>query len=249
MKHKKDGDGIMNNLKSLSKVRNIKDLKNHVVGVVKQDIQYANDIIFDRKHYSPKAQQILKEYGNMNITGLRICRVPLSNVIMSAFDFVTMRAFSERMKHQEYDKLFHLSLHIKLSNNRIIAYEKLEHVSLSLVNLHQNNAEYLEIAIIPDISLNVLLNNNEKYMGNEYFPYSGKSNNCQDFVLSCLKANHCNNAQYEAFIKQDTDALFNTYLRKLSNTVTDIGAKASIVVGGTIKKKNKTKKNLIKFIL
>ena len=56
-------------------------------------------------------------------------------------------------------------------------------------------------------------------MGNKFFTYSGKDNNCQYFIDSTLKSNHLSTSENSKFILQDTRHLFenNPKLRKLSN--------------------------------
>jgi hypothetical protein len=79
------------------------------------------------------------------------------------------------------------------------------------------------------------MENTKKKMGKKFIPYSAKSNNCQAFILSVLKANQMATPELETFVKQDTNALFEGdegFLRKFSNTVTDIGAKVATVQEG-----------------
>jgi hypothetical protein len=76
-------------------------------------------------------------------------------------------------------------------------------------------------------------------MGDRFYPYSARDNNCQNFILSVLKASGIGGERDYAFIKQDTKSLFGdeSFLRKLSNTVTDIGARFNVLMqGGKIRK-------------
>ena len=68
-------------------------------------------------------------------------------------------------------------------------------------------------------------------MGNSILTYSApaRDNNCQNFVLSFLEPNGLSNSQNVLFTKQSTSSLFSTELRKLTNTITDIGAKFDII--------------------
>jgi len=102
-----DNTGLFKNLKSLSKVRNATDLKNHVIQTQTNNLQFTKDVIMNRKHYSPQALAILDKYGHLKLKALRIYRVPLSSVLMKLFEVVTFKQFSKRMENQPYDKLFH----------------------------------------------------------------------------------------------------------------------------------------------
>ena len=78
------------------------------------------------------------------------------------------------------------------------------------------------------VSFNALLERTRKRMGRKYFTYSSKSNNCQDFLLNVFDANEIGGSEEREFIKQDTRKIFNNnpnYLKRLSNTITDLGAK------------------------
>ena len=78
-----------------------------------------------------------------------------------------------------------------------------------------------------------------------FFNYSAKSNNCQDMIESILDANNIGNESDRSFVKQDTDFLFENlpYLRKISNTVTTIGARADVIKSGAGCKKLRRKQN------
>ena len=72
---------------------------------------------------------------------------------------------------------------------------------------------------IPNITLIDFISNANQYMGDKFTPYNPKHNNCQDLILVLLKGYGINEADYIAFIKQDTQAIFNNnvWLRKLSH--------------------------------
>lgn len=78
-----DSTGLIKNLKSLSKVRSGKDLKNHVIKTQTNNLQFTKDVIMNRKHYSPQAIAILDKYGHLKLKALRSYRVPLSGVSMN----------------------------------------------------------------------------------------------------------------------------------------------------------------------
>src|SRR5947207_2006537 len=104
---------MIQNLKNLSKVRSLKDLKNHVINVQKGDAKLVHNLIYNRSDYGPNASNILDKYGNQKIISIRIFRTPLSNTLMNLFDLVTLKQFSERVKKEDYEKLFHLGLHVR----------------------------------------------------------------------------------------------------------------------------------------
>jgi hypothetical protein len=83
-------------------------------------------------------------------------------------------------------------------------------------------------------------------MGGKYFLYQAFGNNCQDFVLSVLRANNININNHDIdFIKQDVKNSLknNTFLRKASNTGTDLARVADVALKGAGMKNKKNKKN------
>lgn len=73
-------------------------------------------------------------------------------------------------------------------------------------------------------------------MGDKKFStYNAKRNNCQDFVLSVLKANSMNNKTREKFIKQNAKDILLTlpiFTQKIIKFTTDIGAVFNRLVEG-----------------
>jgi len=83
-------------------------------------------------------------------------------------------------------------------------------------------------------------------MGSNFLTYNAAHNNCQVFILSVLKANNIGNQQDYDFVKQDTEELFNDLpnLRKLTNSITDLGGLANnLVYGDGLKIKKKALNN------
>ena len=93
-------------------------------------------------------------------------------------------------------------------------------------------AENLFVRFPPGITMNILLQNTRNKMGSDFLTYSAKDNNCQNFVLAILQSNGLLNSRNEVFTKQSTESYFSDDLRKLTNTITDIGSKIDIVREG-----------------
>ncbi len=66
-----------------------------------------------------------------------------------------------RMAFNSYDKLFHLSLDIKLSNGKLIKLEKNERVSISEIRNFGSSKDDLNIDL-PNITLNEFIVAHEK---------------------------------------------------------------------------------------
>ena len=74
---------------------------------------------------------------------------------------------------------------------------------------NEKHTEQQEISgIPPNITLNTLLENTKKRMGDEkFFTYNAVSNNCQDFLLAFLQSNNLGSHENYTFVKQDTEKL------------------------------------------
>ena len=76
-----------------------------------------------------------------------------------------------------------------------------------------------------------MIEKTKKLMGSKFLTYSANNNNCQDFIVSIMRANKIGSMDDIKFVKQDTKFLFKNlpYLRKFSNTVTTIGARVDVL--------------------
>ena len=186
--------------------------------------------------YTRKAKNIIKKYGNKQIQMVRIHRQPLSAFIMGTLNIFTLGDFTKKFKNTPYDELFHLRLDLFFEGNNVVSIEKNEVITFTEKPKSTDKASMMNVELQNKPTLNKLLTNTQSYMGNKYFPYSAKNNNCQDFILSIFRSNNLSTKEREDFIKQDTKALFTPRSRRLANTITDIASKAKTLVGGGHKK-------------
>jgi hypothetical protein len=209
-----------------------------VVGKVEK---FADKVIHGRKEFSPKVQRILAEYGDQVIRKITINRTPVGAVLIGALSVVSGGDFLRRFKKEPYDKLFHLRLDLQ-TDKGVVDLEKNEVINM---DIRPSIAKDAEIKVIhnvpPDRTINELLDiARSKVSADKFFKYSAKDNNCQDFIMMVLTANQIGTPDDYAFIKQEASQLFGdtTWLRKVSNTLTDLGASVDVIrQGGAIKKK------------
>ena len=124
---------------------------------------------------------------------------------------------------------------MRLGNGQLIRVEKTEVITITLIS-DMPKSDYKNVNYTPNgLTVDAMLNNTKAYMGGKFFTYQAFSNNCQDFVMSIFQANHIPLSQDEInFIKQDVKGSFNnnSFLRKASNTATDIARVAEVAVNG-----------------
>ena len=210
----KQGQGIIDNVKS-----NISGYKQAIMG---------------QTDYTKPVKDLLKKYGNQTITNMVIVRSPVESFIVSALNVVSLGQFREKMKNRNIDQLWHLQMDITLANRQTVAVEKNEVVNIRVGITDKKNQEEKNVTNIPSgLTLNQLMGNCKKYMGNsKFFSYSGKSNNCQHFLVSLMKASSVGNESDYSFIKQSTEKLLEGYVSNIADSVTTLGAKANILMNG-----------------
>ena len=212
-------------------------------GYLPNNLKYAKAVLLGRDDYPPKVRNILKKYGDEVIVSYSIKRTPVSKLLINTLSLVSSE-FKKRYDSSDYDQLFHLFLEMTTENGQIITVEKNEVINMIVSPPSRQNEEVENIVNFPnDLSINELMNNTKERMGGSFYNYSAKNNNCQDFIINILDANNIGDESDREFIKQDTDFLFENlpFLRKFSNTITTLGARADILKSGAGLKISKKK--------
>jgi hypothetical protein len=198
-------------------------------GDLQSVINEGKRLIYGNTDYSSKVKKLLKEFGNERVKSAKVIRVPLSDFLVNILNVVSFGDFKKRLKETEYDKLFHLAIVFETDKGPILV-EKNEVINLSK-SIPSNKEGYEEkrIATPNQPTLNEILKNTQDKMQDRFFKYSAYDNNCQNFILSLLKSNNLGDESDYEFVKQDTEELFKSspYLRKLSNTITDIASRVT----------------------
>lgn len=240
---KKIGSTVKHDLqKALGQVENF--TQNTVEGVQ----NYANTVLHGRNDYPPNVRELINKYGELTIKSIIIDRTPVPSILTSALNAVSLGKFSKRMNVLPYDKLFHLRMDITFENNKKLTVEKNEVINMYTNSKIIKGSEQLNVPnITQNLTLNQLLEGAKRVQGNKFFKYSASSNNCQDFILSLLKGSNIGNEETYNFVKQNTEHLFkgDSFLRKFSNTVTDIGSKVNEITQGTGLKNNEEIQSIV----
>jgi hypothetical protein len=173
---------------------------------------------------------------------MHACRTHLSSFITTALNMASLCEFNKRFNNMPHDKLFHLDLRVEIADDTgkrkqltTILLEKTEVLNADVNPKKQKDTECSLIQNFPrPLTINKLLEGAKKIQGDKFFKYSANNNNCQDFIMALLKGSNAGNQQNYEFVKQDTQELFKglPFFRKLTNTVTDIGAAANTLMEG-----------------
>jgi hypothetical protein len=197
---------------------------------------FAQTLLNGRSDYPQVQKNIIAEYGNNHIKSIRIGRTPLSTLLNTALNVLTLGVFKKRMKSEPYDKLYHLFILILLDNNKTILLEKNAAINMQVnPSSPPSTTTYMEVNQVPQsITFKSLLDNTQKLMGDKYWVYDSLKNNCQDYVLALFQANGILTPAIKDFVKQNVSKLFENLnnTRKFMNTVTKIGEKVDIISKG-----------------
>ena len=256
-KRRKNGEGIKNIIKpTIKKVKKtvprapaFRKFATSVVNKAKQTYQNisdtANALVYGRDNYPPKVRDIISKYGDKNITGITLGRTPLGKPLMAALQVASGNTFSQKLDDTPYDKLFHLFMCIELNSTDKIVLEKNEVINADIgcKNLNTKDTETRQITssdIPTALTFNEALEKTRERMDNNYFTYSAKDNNCQDFIVNFLTANNLGSETDKSWVKQETKVLFenNDKLRKIANTFTTIGSRIDVLKQGAGLKSN-----------
>lgn len=214
------GSGIFSSIKSgIGKV--IKRVKDVVTTGIRRD-------------YPPSVRKFLLEQGNSKITSMMVRRDPIGAPLNTVLNLISLGKWNELRTKYGYDKLFHLGLEFTIASSKYVI-EKNEVINIAPAKATTKDTQTYPIKLNGTTTLNTLLPKAQKAMGDKYFTYSAFENNCQDFILAILRSNGLGDSGSTAFIKQDLQKVTGsmpTYVRKIAQLATDIGAVANVAMEG-----------------
>jgi len=197
---------------------------------------YGSAIISGRNDFPPKVRALLDKYGDETVVEYKLKRTPVSKLLTSALSGISLGAFGKRFQRSEFDDLFHLFLEMKTKSGKRLSVEKNEVINMDLSPPPRDKEEVKDITDnIRQLTINDILETTKKYMGDKkFYGYSARDNNCQDFIVALLKSNSIGGDSDITFVKQDAKFLFDKlpFLRKFSNTLTDLGASVNVITTG-----------------
>jgi len=224
----------INNVKN-NAVDNYHRLETSATNTMNRIKDVANKVITGNTGMPPNVQKILDEYGSQLITKIDIVRNPVGAALVGALSIASLGQFGKNLADAPYDQLYHLKIIMTLQSGTKISLEKVERVNMVVNPKSVKDEEDMPASLNgKSITLNELYMNTQDAMGDRFYFYSSRDNNCQHFIMSVFQANGLGNQQDFDFIKQDTKELFgdNSFLRKASNTITDIGARFNVLKQG-----------------
>jgi hypothetical protein len=180
----------------------------------------------------PKSRQLLERIRDEPITSMQVIRTPINSIVNTLLNVISLGQFKDALTKLGYDRAMHLTLFI---NNKYI-FEKNEVINLAQSNpIKSNISETMNVNFKPT-TIGKLIEDTRKLMGDQLFTsYNAKTNNCQVFISSILKANGSLTPELNTFINQNAEDIFKRlpqYVDKFATTITDIAARADRFLKG-----------------
>jgi len=183
-----------------------------------------------RDNFPPDVRAMLSKFGDIQVDMMFVCRDPIDSVLAKALDWLSLGTFSSNMRKMKYDEMFHLYLMIRLQNRMWFRLEKNHVISLRTTTpVIDSDARKKQITGT-FTTLNKMLVKAVAFRGPDFFKYDSVRANCQDFVLSVLKANNLNFD--EQFILQEAEKVVPSYLEFFNRKVTDLASAVDVGLYG-----------------
>ena len=248
---KKHGKGIMDTIKSVGNTIGNAAYNYLKSPTLTQRVLATLEVFMKGRHrFLPSAQKVLEQYGNLPITEMEISRHPIQGVINAA-NTLTGNELDRLIKESPYDTLYHLGLFVKCGGHWV----EVEKESTVKITAHKDKNPHAEILVVnpadipQGLTMNIMLAKTQAHLKDNFFNYSARNANCQDFVRGILFSNGIRSQEYDNFVRQDVQGIFNAsshpdLYRKITNTLTDLGHLGeTFLEGGRIAKKNSSRRS------
>lgn len=200
-----------------------------------------------RNGYNNQSTKTIKEYGDWKIFKINIYRKPIEGMLETALNLITVGKFDDGKAAGGYERFYHLGLFCVLGNNqglfKNVICEKnevihIEQVSFNLDKYATQN-DIMPVYLNKNLTLNNLLQNAQKQLGNNYFYYEPFSNNCQVYCKALLSGSGLLNPKLEAFVYQPLEEVIKkipSISQKLAASITNLGGLTNRILGKGKKK-------------
>jgi hypothetical protein len=203
--------------------------------VGREALQRGIDFVFagDGRRAPAQVRKFLHDHGNSKITSIKIFREPINRVIDKVVNIISLGYWQDIKNKLHYDNLFHLWMEVDLNDSTSWSMEKNEVVQVKDV---KNKHGGIVIPLNRAISINEFFEGGKRILGNNFWTYRAKDNNCQVWISSMLIGSGLLTEQAKNFIIQDTETLISqlpTLTERIINGTTDIAARFDILRHGS----------------
>jgi hypothetical protein len=169
----------------------------------------------------PSVRKFLEDHKGESITSITVVRTPIISAIQKALNVIRKVTFQKA--NPKYDKMFHLYILMSLKSPEgkvtNIRMDRNEVFSL-VISSERPKGESVTVAS-PKKKFGEVINDAVKSNKLNFFHYDAILNNCQDAVISILRAGGVLTPAISTFVKQDVKALVPSFIGKAAKWVTD----------------------------
>ena len=225
-----EGEGVMTDI--VSKIKKTAKKTRRIINKTAESVKTIAE--GGRGDYPPKVRKLLSSNGDKTIVSAIINRKPVEKKLTGLLNVLSLGQFQKNIANEPYDDLFHLSIVLRAEDGKNIMIEKNEVINMSMTG--RSGGENLPVTPFKSgKTLNEIMENTKKRMGDNFYSYSARNNNCQDFILALLQSNGMGDANDFAFVKQDAKQMFKGLktLSKVADFITDLGGATNVLISGT----------------
>lgn len=181
------------------------------------------------------SSKTLLDYGNYTIKHMQIYRTPISTLLNSALNLISLGKWNDLRSKYGFDKLFHTALVCDIGGKNIII-EKNEVVNISTQYKTSKDTETFNIDMSnKSFTINDMIMSCKKRMGDkDFFDYDAFRNNCQVFIKNMLESVDLYTTDVSKFLFQDLSEIYSklpSYTSKIAKLITRAGAFISRLKG------------------
>lgn len=211
-----------------SAVDTVKDVASQAETKLTDFKDTANAVIHGASRLSKNVRTIMEKVGDMPITEIKIVRAPVKSAVQNLLNIASFGEYKKELDKKPYDTIYHLALVLTIDNKELVV-EKNAQISMSYKKI---KGEEMHVVKDKALTLNEMMANTEKMMGDKFLPYDAEHNNCQGFVSAMMRSNGLMTPEYSSFITQDVCKLIPRKTKGLVDKVTELGARIDSAVSG-----------------
>jgi hypothetical protein len=211
-----------------SAVDTVKDVASQAETKLTDFKDTADAVIHGASRLSKNVRTIMEKVGDMPITEIKIVRSPVKSAVQQLLNIASFGEYKKELDKKPYDTIYHLALVLTIDNKELVV-EKNAQISMSYKKV---KGEEMHVVKDKSLTLNEMMANTEKMMGDKFLPYDAEHNNCQGFVAAMMRSNGLMTPEYSSFITQDVCKLIPRKTKGLVDKVTELGARIDSAVSG-----------------
>jgi hypothetical protein len=129
--------------------------------------------------------------GDSQITHMTIFQEPLSRVLKTTLNIITLGTYKRNMKLVPFDTFFHAFLVVTTSEGKYKLEKEMGFIRVEKFAEFPKYSNQMDVELKEgEITLNTMLEVTRKHMGDYLFSkFNAADNNCQHFIQSILKSN------------------------------------------------------------